>query len=74
MESVANFSICYLFKGRTSLAAKKIAKFAQEMQNKPSISQTLEKFYKTSRVVELKDIPSLEPLISEIFTQRKEPI
>ncbi len=74
MESVANFSICYLFKGRTSLAAKKLAKFAQEIQNKSSISQTLEKFYKTSRVVELKDIPSLESLITEIFTQRKEPI
>ncbi len=47
--------------------AQKLTKFTREIQDNVSISQTLEKFYKTSQVLELKDNPSLEPLIRKIF-------
>jgi tetratricopeptide (TPR) repeat protein len=69
IEPIANFSVCYLFKGQTYLASQKLAKFSHEIQDNLSISQTLEKFYKTSQVLELKDIPKLESLITEIFTK-----
>ena len=72
MESVAHFSVCYLFKGQTYLASQKLAKFIEGIQNTTSIWQTLEKVYKTSQVLELKDSPYLEPLITEIFIDKTE--
>jgi hypothetical protein len=67
IESIGNFSVCYLFKGQTYLASQKLAKFSHKIQENSSISQILEKFYKTSQVLEFKDIPLLESLIKEIF-------
>ncbi len=67
MQSVGPFSICYLFKGQTYPATQKLTRFTEQIQNITSIWQTLEKFYKTSQVLELKDNPSLESLITEIF-------
>ena len=68
LEPIANFSVCYLFKGQTYLASQKLAKFSREIQNNISIYQTLEKFYNTNQVLELKDNPWLESLVTEIFT------
>jgi tetratricopeptide (TPR) repeat protein len=67
MENVANFSFCYLFKGQTYPAKQKFDEFIKRIQNNSSIFQTLEKYYKTNQVAELADIPSIEPLIQEIF-------
>lgn len=67
MESIRDFSICYLFKGQIYLAKQKLTKFVERIQNNTSIWQTLNKFQKTSQVVELKDIPVMESLLSEIF-------
>ncbi len=36
----------------------------------PIIMQTLDKFYETSQVIELKNFPFLEGFITEIFTSR----
>ena len=70
MENVANFSFCYLFKGQTYLAKQKFDEFIKRIQELTSIFQTLENYYKTSQVAELTDIPSIEPLIQEIFSSR----
>ncbi len=70
MESLPNFSLCYLFKGQTVLASQKLAKFAERIQNTTTIWETLEKFYKTNQVLELKDSPSLKSLITEIFIEK----
>jgi len=67
MESIGNFSICYLFKGQTFPAKQKLTNFIEELQNTSSIWQTLEKYYKTSQVAELKDIPQIKALIKDIF-------
>ncbi|MHA2181420.1 MAG: tetratricopeptide repeat protein [Promethearchaeota archaeon] len=67
MQSVANFSVCYLFKGQSYYASQKLASFSHQIEDNSSISQTLHKFYKTSQVLELKDSPQLESLIAEIF-------
>jgi len=67
INSVGNFSVCYLFKGQSYLALQKITDFTKRIQNESSIWQTLEKFYKASQVLEIKDIPSLEPIITETF-------
>jgi hypothetical protein len=35
------------------------------------IWQTLEKYFNTSQVLEIKDVPALESLITEIFIEKK---
>ena len=71
MENVVNLSFCYLFKGQTYPAKQKFDKFIERIQELTPIFQTLENFYQTSQVAELKDIPLLEPLILEIFSNKK---
>jgi tetratricopeptide (TPR) repeat protein len=67
MESVSHFSICYLFKGQTYPAKKKITMFMERIQEIKEIFQSLEKFYKMSQVANIKNLPVLESLINEIF-------
>jgi len=70
MKTISKYSICYLYKGQTYLAQKKLGYFIERLQNVPSIMQTLDKFYETSQVIELKDFPFLEGFITEIFTSK----
>ncbi len=74
MESVANFFVCYLFKGQTYLASQKLTRFSERIQSTTSIWQTLERFHNTSQVLELKDSSPLKSLISDIFTKRSNEI
>ncbi len=67
MESVGSFSVCYLYKGQTYAAKQKLSQFTEAIQNTTSIWQTLEKFYKTSQTLAIKDTPPLKNLITEIF-------
>ncbi|MFW9818724.1 MAG: hypothetical protein ACFFE5_03860, partial [Candidatus Thorarchaeota archaeon] len=70
MQTVSPFSICYLFKGQTFLAKQKLAKFVDSIKSSEKIWQTINKYYNTNRVVELKDHPSIELLIDDIFTRK----
>jgi tetratricopeptide (TPR) repeat protein len=67
IESVANFSVCYLYKGQTYLAKQKLAEFAELVTESASIEQILERFEKTSQVLQIKDFPFLQALITKIF-------
>ena len=67
MESIGSFSFCYLFKGQTYLARQKLTKFTEEVQNNKSLWQNLEHHYTMGQVLELKESPQLESLITEIF-------
>ncbi|MFX1311570.1 MAG: tetratricopeptide repeat protein [Promethearchaeota archaeon] len=67
LRSVDTFSVCYLFKGQTYLAKQKLTKFTEKIQITDSIWNRLNKFFLTNRIVELKDLPELKSLISEIF-------
>ena len=70
MQSVNSYSICYLFKGQTYLANQKLTKFVESVQNSDFIWETMNKFYKANRVIELKDHPSFKSLIDEIFIRK----
>ena len=70
METIPKFSICYLYKGQTYLAKKKLEYFIERLQNIPSMMQTLDKFSETSQVIELKNFPFLEGFITEIFMSK----
>jgi len=70
MESISKFSICYLYKGQTYLAKKKLDYFVERLQGLPSIMKTFIKFHETSQVIELKNFPFLEGFITEIFMSK----
>jgi tetratricopeptide (TPR) repeat protein len=71
MKSVASFSICYLFKGQSYLAQKRINNFIKQFENTTEIWQTFNNFYKTHQTIELKKKPSLKLLITDIFIRKK---
>ncbi len=70
MESVGAFTVCYLYKGQTYPAKQKLTKFTERLQTATDIWQIIEKYYRTSRVLELKDSQPLESLIDEIFISK----
>lgn len=67
MNALEPFVICYIFKGQSYLAQKRIGLFADKIQSDEEIWQVFEKFYQMNQKIEFKDIPSLEPLITDIF-------
>jgi len=68
LRSNKPFLICYLFKGQTYKAIQKIDKFIALIQDDVSIQNTLDKYYQTGQILELKEFPFLESLIKGIFT------
>jgi tetratricopeptide (TPR) repeat protein len=67
IKPVLHFSVCYIYKGQTFTAKQKVNKFSESIQSKNNIWHTLNNYYKASRILGLKELPSLESLISEIF-------
>ncbi|MFX0042065.1 MAG: tetratricopeptide repeat protein [Candidatus Hodarchaeota archaeon] len=74
MRSVPPFLVCYLFKGQSYIAQQKLVYFVQNIQKDKSLWQTFIKFYQTKQEIQSKDIPSLEPLIFDIFINRNIPL
>ncbi|MHA1986554.1 MAG: tetratricopeptide repeat protein [Promethearchaeota archaeon] len=70
MDNIGAFSFCYLFKGQTYVAQKKLANFTENFQKNTSMMDTLNQFQETSQVMELKDFPFLEGFIKGIFTAK----
>lgn len=67
LQSVGSFSICYLFQGQTYFAKQKLEKFVETIQKNPAIWEILEKFEKSSQVAELKDLPNMAKLLTNVF-------
>jgi len=70
MNSVSPFIICYVYKGQSYSAQKRIKSFLNEIKNNKEMWDTFEKFYQMNKKIQIKDIPSLEPLIKEIFIEK----
>ncbi|MFW9822732.1 MAG: hypothetical protein ACFFE4_07350, partial [Candidatus Thorarchaeota archaeon] len=71
MNSVSPFFICYIFKGQSYSAQHRLLYFLDKLQNEKDIWQTFEKYYLRNQEIKLKDIPFLEPLITEIFIEKE---
>jgi tetratricopeptide (TPR) repeat protein len=74
MNSVTPFFMCYVFKGQSYSAQQRIQYFIEKIQNDEEIWQIFKKFHKLNKEIQLKDIPSLEPLINEIFIDKIIPL
>lgn len=70
MQSISKFSVCYLFKGQTYLAKQKLKRFVNSLQKTSQMLEVMNKFYNANRVIELKDHPSFETLVDEIFSRK----
>jgi len=70
MNAISPFIICYLFKGQSFLAQQRIKHFIDAIQNDKKIWETIKKYYQTNRFIHVKDIPSLDLLVNEIFIER----
>jgi tetratricopeptide (TPR) repeat protein len=68
LEILDVFSICYVFKGQSYLAKRKLKKFTEQIKSHKPIMETLENFSRTSQVIETKNFPFLEAFITGIFT------
>ncbi|MFX1479150.1 MAG: tetratricopeptide repeat protein [Promethearchaeota archaeon] len=67
ITTIEDLSICYLFKGQSYYAKQKIMNFIERIQNSSTLWQTLTKSICSNQILRLKDHPSLESLIEEIF-------
>ncbi len=71
MKPFTSFSLCYLFKGQTYLAQKKLQNFIENIQNKENILNIFERFYKTHQTIKLDDYPPLKTVFNEIFIHKR---
>lgn len=67
INSIKNFSICFLFTGQSYQAKQKLTRFVDHLKENTNIQDALDKFQETSQVLELPKFPFLKSLISEIF-------
>jgi tetratricopeptide (TPR) repeat protein len=67
MKAVSPFLVCYLFKGQSYLAQQKLHDFINKLTNDENVWQTFNRYYQTNQEIQLKDIPSLENLLTESF-------
>lgn len=67
LNSIKNFSICFLFTGQSYQAKQKLARFVDHLKEDTTIQDALDKFYETSQVLELHNFPFLKSLINEIL-------
>ncbi|MFX0000903.1 MAG: hypothetical protein ACFE9Q_13735 [Candidatus Hodarchaeota archaeon] len=74
MNPLEPFLVCYLFKGQSYLAQQRVAKFIDHVKEDANIWKMFNDYNKTSRLVQLKDVPSLEPLITKIFIDKSVPL
>ncbi|MHA2088813.1 MAG: hypothetical protein ACW972_11080, partial [Promethearchaeota archaeon] len=68
ISPIEPFLICYVIKGQSYSALKKLNSFAETIKNKPEIWDSLQKSIKNSEMLDLDNPPSLGVAVSEIFS------
>ncbi|MHA2051654.1 MAG: tetratricopeptide repeat protein [Promethearchaeota archaeon] len=67
MNSCSPFFVCYIFKGQSYSAQQRVGVFVDKIRNDIPTWETFTKFYQLNKEIQLTDVPTLEPLIREIF-------
>jgi len=70
LKSLPPFYISYIFRGDSYYANHKANFFIEQLQNKKEVWDTLLKSFQINQYVHLKENPSLELLIKEIFIEK----
>jgi len=64
---LGNFLICYLFKGQSYYAKKKLGHFTTNIKENSSLEQIFKKFLTDFHTIQLNENPNLEELIKDSF-------
>ncbi|MFW9783423.1 MAG: hypothetical protein ACFFFB_14165, partial [Candidatus Heimdallarchaeota archaeon] len=70
MNSISPFLMCYVYKGQSYSAQNRIKSFIKEIKSNKELWDDFNKFYHMNRKINIRDIPTLAPLIQEIFIQK----
>ncbi|MBY8984290.1 MAG: tetratricopeptide repeat protein [Candidatus Lokiarchaeota archaeon] len=70
MKPFASFFACYLFKGQSYLANKKLSKFIKNIETNKRVKIIFESYYKNHKTINLEENPPLEELFTEVFIQK----
>ena len=70
MNAVSPFIVCYLFKGQSFLAQKRMKQFSNTLQTEKKIWESIKKYYQAHRLIQEEDVPSLDILVNDIFIER----
>ncbi len=74
MNSVSPFLMCYVYKGQSYSAQNRMKSFINEMKSNKELWETFERYHEMNKKINMRDIPSLEPLITKIFIEKSESI
>ncbi|MFX1457740.1 MAG: hypothetical protein ACFFDB_20420 [Promethearchaeota archaeon] len=67
INPVESFFTCYVIKGQSYPALKKLSRFTEAIRDNSEIWQALEKSVRTSEMLELDKPPALKTVINDIF-------
>ncbi|MHA2008410.1 MAG: tetratricopeptide repeat protein [Promethearchaeota archaeon] len=70
MNSISPFFMCYIFKGQSYQAQRRVRYFIDKIQRNKDVWETFNKFHQMNKEIQLADIPALQPLITEIFIDK----
>ncbi len=70
MKAILPFFICYVFKGQSYLAQKRINFFIESLIEDKDTWHTFRDFHHLNKEIQIKDIPSLGAMITKIFINK----
>jgi hypothetical protein len=62
--------ICYLFKGQSFLAQKRIENLVENIEKNKELLEKFNEYYKTNQILTLEDVPQLNSIITETFSEK----
>jgi len=73
MKSTPPFVICYLFKGQSYNAQKRLKCFIKQIQEKAVVWEVFNRCRESNRHCQIREVPSLENVITELFIEKTIP-
>ncbi|UCC20951.1 MAG: hypothetical protein JSV62_06625 [Promethearchaeota archaeon] len=71
MKPISTFLVCYLFKGQSFFARKRIQSLVENIGKSEELLEKFNEYYKTNQVIKLEDVPKLNSIIMETFVKKK---
>jgi hypothetical protein len=71
INSISPFIMCYVFKGQSFSAQKRIKLFIEQLQKDKTMWQKFRDSHRLNKEIQINEIPSLELLITKIFIEKK---
>jgi len=70
MKPLSAFLVCYVFKGQSFSAQRKMKIFVENLKQNEELLEKFNEYYKNNQVIKMEDFPRLNSLITGIFMQK----